>query len=89
MAAAEAGVAAAIEGPIERLTAPYRARLRDDRIAMLPADVQAIIRKHEKDRMAAEQKVADDYFPVLRIDNGNIEAIMTVADGCYAREGRG
>src|SRR5205807_5302700 len=40
---------AAIEGPIEALIAPYRARLRDERIAMLPADVQAIIRKPEKD----------------------------------------
>src|SRR5437763_2499448 len=38
---------AAIEGPIEVLIAPYRARLRDERIAMLPADVQAVIRKPE------------------------------------------
>jgi hypothetical protein len=80
---------AAIERPIERLTAPYRARLRDHRIAMLPADVQAIIRKPEKDRMAAEQKVADDYFPVLRIDNGNIEAIMTDADRRQFRDLQG
>src|SRR4029077_13986417 len=49
---------AAIEGPIEVLIAPYRARLRDDRIALLPTDVQAVIRKPEKDRTAAEQKVA-------------------------------
>ena len=71
---------AAIEGPIEALIAPYRARLRDERIAMLPADVQAVIRKPEKDRTAAEQKVADDYFPVLRIDNDKIQAIMPEAD---------
>ena len=37
---------------------------------MLPADVQAVIRKPEKERTAAEQKIADDYFPVLRIDSG-------------------
>ncbi len=71
---------AAFEGPLERLVAPYRSRLRDDRIAMLPADVQSVIRKPEKDRTTAEQKVADDYFPVLRIDDGKIEAVMTEAD---------
>jgi hypothetical protein len=80
---------AAIEGPIERLIAPYRTRLRDDRITMLPADVQVIIRKPEKDRTAAEQKVADDYFPVLRIDNGNAESIMTQADRRQFRDLQG
>ncbi len=71
---------AAIEEPLEVLLALYRARLRDDRIAMLPADVQPVIRKPEKDRTAAEQKIADDYFPVLRIDTGKIEEIMSAAD---------
>ncbi len=71
---------AAIEEPLEALLAPYRTRLRDDRIAMLPADVQPVIRKPENDRTAAEQKIADDYFPVLRIDTGKIEEIMSGAD---------
>jgi len=70
----------AIEGPIEVLIAPYRASLRDDRIAMLPADVRAVIRRPEKDRTAVERKIADDYFPVLRIDNDKIQAIMSEAD---------
>jgi len=48
----------AIEGPIETLIAPYRTKLREDRIAMLPVDVQAIIRKPEPRRSAAEQKIA-------------------------------
>src|SRR4051794_15938605 len=77
---------AAIEGPIEALIAPYRARLRDDRIAMLPADVQAVIRKPEKARTAAEQKIADDYFPVLRIDTDKILAIMPEGDRRRYRE---
>ena len=47
---------------------------------MLPAEVQAVIRKPEKDRTAAEQKVADDYFPVLRIDTDKIVAILSEAD---------
>ena len=71
---------AAIEAPIETLIAPYRAKLREDRIAMLPDDIQAVIRKPEKDRTAAEQKLADDYFPVLRIDDDKIRAIMPEAD---------
>ena len=28
------------------------------------------MRKPEKERTAAEQKIADDYFPILRIDPG-------------------
>ncbi len=67
---------AAVEGPIEALLGPYRERLREDRIAMLPADIQAVIRKPEKARSLAEQKVADDYFPVLRIDTGKILEVM-------------
>ena len=80
---------AAIEGPIEALIAPYRAKLREDRIAMLPAEVQAVIRKPEGDRSAGERKVADDYFPVLRIDTDKILAIMPEADRSTYRELRG
>ncbi|MHC5539107.1 DUF1549 and DUF1553 domain-containing protein [Singulisphaera rosea] len=71
---------AAIEGPLESLVAPYRNQLRDDRIALLPPDVQAIIRKPEPDRSDAEQKVADDYYPVLRIDGDKLQAAMPDAD---------
>ncbi len=71
---------AAIEKPLEALIAPYRARLLESRIAMLPADVQAVIRKPEKNRTVAEQKIADDYFPVLRIDTDKIREIMPEAD---------
>ena len=71
---------AAVEEPIEALIAPYREKLREDRIAMLPPEVQPVIRKPEKDRSAAEQKLADDYFPVLRIDTDKILAVMPEAD---------
>ena len=80
---------AEFEGPLETMAAPYRARLREVRIGMLPPDVQAVIRKPEEDRSAAEQKIADDYFPVLRIDDGNVQAIMTEADRRRYRELRG
>ncbi|HEY1342679.1 MAG TPA: DUF1549 and DUF1553 domain-containing protein [Bryobacteraceae bacterium] len=67
---------AAIRKPLDELVAPYRKKLYDERVAMLPPDVRTIILKPEKDRSAAEQKTADDYFPVLRIDNDKISAIM-------------
>ncbi|WP_265594229.1 DUF1549 and DUF1553 domain-containing protein [Haloferula sp. BvORR071] len=56
---------------------PYKTKLREERIQMLPPEVQAVIRKSEKERTVQEQKIADDYFPILRIDNDKIEAAMT------------
>jgi hypothetical protein len=67
---------AAAQAPLDALVAPYKQKLYEDRVAMLPADVQTIIRKPEKDRTAAEQKIADDYFPVLRIDADKIQEVM-------------
>ena len=55
---------------------PYYSRLYEERLSMLPKDAQAAIRKAEKDRTAAEQKVADDYHPILRIDPPKIKEIM-------------
>ena len=66
----------AAEGPIEELVQPYRAKLYADRVAMLPAEAQTIINKPEKQRNPAEQKIADDYYPVLRIDTDKIEEVM-------------
>ena len=43
---------------------------------MLTPDVQAIIHKSEKERTPGEQKIADDYFPVLRIDPSKIKEAM-------------
>lgn len=71
---------AAIEGPLKALTAPYHKKLYDERVGMLPADVQTIIRKPERDRTPAEQKTADDYYPVLRIDAPLIREILTPED---------
>ncbi len=67
---------APIEDAIEKLVAPYRTKLYDERVAMLTPDVQAIIRKPEKERTPQEQKTADDYFPVLRIDPSKIKEAM-------------
>jgi hypothetical protein len=70
----------AAEGPLNGLVAPYRKRLYDERVAMLPDDVRAVILKPEKQRSTAEQKTADDYFPVLRIDVDKILEIMPEED---------
>ena len=67
---------APIEAQVEAILAPHRARLREERIAMLPPDAQAVIRKPERARTVAEQKVADDYFPILRIDTGVVLDVL-------------
>ncbi len=41
---------AAAQAPLDALVAPFKQKLYEDRVAMLPADVQAIIRKPEKER---------------------------------------
>ncbi len=71
---------AEVEGPIEALIGPYKKRLYDERVGMLPPDVQKVILKPERIRSAAERKIADDYFPVLRIDTDKILAVMSDAD---------
>jgi hypothetical protein len=67
---------APLEQAVDTLTAPYQKKLYDDRVALLPADVRAIIVKPERNRTPAEQKIADDYFPVLRIDSDKIREVM-------------
>src|SRR5581483_5758118 len=77
---------AALEGPIEALIAPYKKKLYEDRVALLPAEVRGIVQKPEKERTAKEQKVADDYFPVLRIDPPKIMEVMPAAERQRYRE---
>ncbi len=61
---------------IDALVGPYRTKLFDERVALLTPDVQAIVRKPEKQRTAAEQKIFDDYYPVLRVDPSKFKQIM-------------
>jgi hypothetical protein len=67
---------AALEAEVDELIGPTRKKLYDDRVAMLPADVRAVILKPEKERTAEERKIADDYFPVLRIDSGKVQEVL-------------
>jgi hypothetical protein len=77
------------EKPITALIEPYRAKLYADRVALLPAEIQAVINKAEMERTPAERKIADDYFPVLRIDPEKIEEVMSEADKQAYKELRG
>ena len=67
---------APINEAIEALVGPYRTRLYDERVALLTPEIQAIIRKPDKQRTTAERKIADDYYPVLRIDPSKLKEVM-------------
>lgn len=67
---------APLEREITDLLDPYKQQLYEERVEMLPPDVRAVIRKPEKERSVEEQKIADDYFPILRIDDGKIDEIL-------------
>lgn len=70
----------ALTEEMRRYVAPWHDRLYAERLALLPAEVQAAIRKPEKERSAQEQKIADDYYPVLRIDAPKIKELMSAED---------
>jgi hypothetical protein len=78
-----------IEKTIADLIDPYRAKLYADRVAMLPPEIQVVINKAEKKLTPAEQKIADDYYPVLRIDPDKIEEVMSEADKKAYKDLRG
>ncbi len=67
---------APFEKAVNDFAAPYRARLLEERVLMLPPEAQAIIRKPERLRTVEEQKIADDYFPILRIDGDKLTEAM-------------
>jgi hypothetical protein len=67
---------AAIEGPLNELVAPYKKKLYEERLAMVPAEVRTILAKPEKERTVEEQKLADSYYPVLRIDSEKIAEVL-------------
>ncbi len=67
---------AALDKAIEELVGPYRSKLYEERVNLLTPDVQAIVRKPERQRTPGEQKIFDDYFPVLRVDPSKIKLIM-------------
>ena len=55
---------------------PYHSRLYEERLLAFPKEAQAAIRKPERERTAGEQKIYEDYYPILRIDPPKIKAAM-------------
>ena len=71
---------APFEKALNDFISPYKAKLYEERVLMLPSEAQVVIRKPEKQRTAAEQKIADDYFPILRIDDDKLAEAMPEED---------
>src|SRR6185436_17261982 len=65
-----------LEKALNDFIEPYKTKLYEERVLMLPAEAQAVIRKPEKQRTVEEQKIADDYFPILRIDGDKLTEAM-------------
>jgi hypothetical protein len=61
---------------MRQLIEPYHRKLYEERLQSFPTEVQAAIRKPEELRTAAEQKIYDDYYPILRIDPPKIKEVM-------------
>ena len=68
---------AVLQAPLNQLTEPFHKRFLAERIAILPPEVQAVIRRPQSERSLDERKIADDYAPVLRIDTKKILEVMT------------
>jgi Protein of unknown function (DUF1549). len=60
--------AAPLQAQIDALSGATRKKLEEERVAMLPAEVQAAVRKPERQRSLAEQTMVDDYTVPLRVD---------------------
>lgn len=68
---------AAADKAVADLIAPYKAKMDEKLMAALTPDVQAVFRKPEKQRTAAEQKIADDYHVVFKVNGSEIKEYMT------------
>jgi hypothetical protein len=68
---------AAAEKVVADFIAPYRAKMDEKLMQTLTPDVQAVFRKPEKQRTAAEQKIADDYHVVFKINGSELKEFMT------------
>lgn len=65
-----------LDDELDALIKPFHTRLYNERVEMLPPEVQEVIRKPESQRTADEQITADEYYPILRIDSPKLREIM-------------
>ncbi|MEO2045320.1 MAG: DUF1549 domain-containing protein, partial [Pirellulales bacterium] len=70
----------AIQERLDKITDPYYPALFEERLKLLPPQVEAIYRKPEEQRTEAEKKLADDYAPVVLIDARKFRDAMPPAE---------
>jgi hypothetical protein len=68
---------AVAEKQIDEFIAPYKTQYFEQLMTTLTPDVQAVFRKQEKNRTAAEQKIADDYHVVFKVQTSGLKPFMT------------
>ncbi len=68
---------AAAQKKVEELIAPYKVKLFAHLMETLTPEVQAVFRKPEKQRTAAEQKIADDYHVIFKVTGAGLKPFMT------------
>jgi hypothetical protein len=61
---------------IDDLIAPYKVKLFEHLMATLTPEVQAVFRKPEKSRNAAEEKIADDYHVIFKVTAAGLKPFM-------------
>jgi hypothetical protein len=57
-----------IQKRMDKITDPYYQALYEERLALLPPEIETIYRKPKEERSAEEQKLANNYAPVVNID---------------------
>ena len=77
---ARAAAEAPLRAQLAAIEGPLRKRLEEERILMLPPEAQAAVRKPERQRTFAEQKIVDDYFVPLRVDPIKVKELLSEAD---------
>jgi hypothetical protein len=70
----------ALVDAMRKFIEPFHTRLYEERLSTMTKEVQAAIRKPERNRTAEEQKIYDDYYPILRIDPPKIKAVMNAEE---------
>jgi hypothetical protein len=66
----------AAQKQVEDLIGPYKQQLFEKLLTTLTPEVQAVFRKPEKQRTAAEQKIADDYHVVFKVMSSGLKEFM-------------
>ena len=67
---------APLNAELDALSGDIRRRLEEERVEMLPPDAKAAVRKPEKLRTLAEQKLVDDYTVPLRVDPIKVKELL-------------